>query len=66
LPLSDAQAAALATLVHEQPKRRQGLIFVSVAPFWSVKAGQTRFRLQARFVPWQKASRVLKLLEARG
>ena len=39
---------------------RKGLLLVSVAPF--MENGEPAFRMQAIFLPWKTASKVLKLV----
>jgi hypothetical protein len=63
LVLTDEQRRQLEPLVRRQTHDRRGLLFVSVAPFWSVEAGQTRLRLQAKFLPWARARRALKVMQ---
>jgi hypothetical protein len=63
LVLTDEQRRWLEPLVRRQAQDRRGLLFVSVAPFWSVEAGQTRLRLQAKFLPWARARRALKVMQ---
>jgi hypothetical protein len=60
LPLTDEQARLVAPLVRRQAKERKGLLLVSVAP--SLQDGRTVFRLQACFLPWPLANRVLRII----
>jgi hypothetical protein len=60
--LSDQQQAQLLPLVSRQAIHRKGLLFLSVAPFWSVEEQQTQLRLQATFLPWKTANKILKLI----
>jgi hypothetical protein len=62
IPLTAAQAAVLLPLVRLQPEKRQGLLFVSVGP--KVTPGGTVLRLQAKWLPWSTAQKVLRLIHA--
>jgi len=60
LPLTDEQGRLVAPLVRRQAKERKGLLLVSVAP--NVEQGRNEFRLQAVFLPWPSANRVLRIV----
>ena len=60
LPLTDEQGELVAPLVRRQASERRGLLLVSVAP--DVRHGRTVFRLQACFLPWRLANRVLQII----
>jgi hypothetical protein len=62
--LSDRQRDQLMPLVEKQATDRRAVVFVSVAPFWDLDAGETRLRLQAAFLDWKTANKVLKLIRA--
>lgn len=65
LPLTGEQGELVAPLVRRQAKERKGLLLVSVAP--DMRDGRTVFRLQACFLPWPLANRVLRIIrEAKG
>lgn len=59
-PLTEEQARLVVPLVRRQAEDRRGLLFVSVAP--NVQDGSNLFTLQAQFLPWRKANRVLKII----
>jgi hypothetical protein len=61
LTLTDSQRRQLEPLVRRQATDRRALIFVSVGPFIDDN-GQTAFRLQAKFLPWRHANKVLKII----
>ena len=60
LRLTDEQRQQLEPLVRRQVEDRKGLLLVSVAPF--MENGEPAFRMQAMFLPWKTASKVLKLV----
>jgi hypothetical protein len=64
LTLSDEQAALVAPLVRRQALERRGLLLVSVAP--DLRDGRTIFRLQACFLPWRLANKILKIIREAG
>jgi hypothetical protein len=59
-PLTEEQVRLVAPLVRRQAEDRRGLLFVSVAP--NVQDGSNVFTFQAKFLPWRKANRVLKII----
>ncbi len=60
LPLTAEQGELVAPLVRRQAPERKGLLLVSVAP--DLREGRTVFRLQACFLPWRVANRVLRII----
>jgi hypothetical protein len=62
ITLTPDQERDLLPLVQRQVIDRRGLLFFSVAPFMDVEAGSPALRLQAVFLPWKIANRVLKLI----
>jgi hypothetical protein len=56
--LTDAQRRQLEPLVRRQGRR--GLLLVSIAPH--IQNGNNVFRLQAKFLPWRTANKILKLI----
>jgi hypothetical protein len=59
IELSPAQVCDLIPLLRRQVIDRRGLIFVSIAPYIEANG----FRLQAKFLRWPVANKVLKLLK---
>jgi len=62
LALTDSQSQQLRCLIRRQVTDRKGLLSCSVAPFISSENGETHFRLQAAFIPWKTANKVLKII----
>jgi hypothetical protein len=60
MTLTDSQREMLSPLVRQQSRDRRGLILVSVAPH--LDRGRSFFRLQAKFLSWKSANKVLKII----
>jgi hypothetical protein len=62
LALTEEQHEALKSLVDRQGVERKGLLLASAAPFFDLDSSQVRLRLQAIFLKWPVANRVLKII----
>jgi hypothetical protein len=60
LQLTESQREQLQPLVRRQVAERRGLLLCSVAPHFN--NGKSCFRLQAKFLTWPAAQRVLKIV----
>ena len=60
IELSPQQAAVFHPLLERQADERRGLLLMSVAP--DLLDGQAIFRLQAVFLAWPAARKVLKII----
>jgi hypothetical protein len=58
--LTDAQRRQLEPMVRRQCQDRRGLLLVSIAPH--IQNDNNVFRLQAKFLPWRTANKILKLI----
>ena len=65
LPLTRKQRKQLEGLVHRQGIEHKGLLLCSAAPFFCFNSGEVRLRLQATFLKWPVANRVLKIIHKR-
>ena len=65
LALTEEQHEALKSLVDWQGVERKGLLLASAAPFFDLDSSEVRLRLQATFLKWPVANRVLKIIHKR-
>jgi hypothetical protein len=65
LTLTEEQRQSLEPLVHRQGAERKGLLLCRAAPFFFFDSGEVRLRLQATFLKWPTANRVLKIIRER-
>jgi hypothetical protein len=62
LTLTGQQHEALEGLVRRQAVEHKGLLLCSAAPFFCFDSGEVRLRLQATFLEWSAANRILKII----
>jgi len=62
LALTEEQHEALKSLVDRQGVERKGLLLCRAAPFFFFDSGEVRLGLQATFLKWPTANRVLKII----
>lgn len=60
MALTNSQRRQLEPLVRRQVQDRRGLLLVSVAP--DLREGCTVFRLQAKFLDWKRANKILRII----
>jgi hypothetical protein len=60
IDLTDAQAELLAPLARRQATEHRGMLLHSVAP---AGRGQRGWVMQVAYVPWEKVSKILRLLQ---
>jgi hypothetical protein len=60
--LTSEQADQLKPLVMSQGTGKGGLLLCSASPFFDSDSGEVRMKLQAVYLPWKQADKVLALI----